>query len=1264
MVVVVLCSGIASQASAQQYFTWQGDDGNNNWKNSKNWGQNPGSGAVPDADNHFVGFNDNGNRRNIDVNGNIRDVGGFSILVNNVDYTFNNGTIRNFGNLAAETNGRSAVFSSDIEYQQVATGNWTGSGNGATFDSGLAGTGTINVLSGRFTFNAAGSYAGTMRIDRALTAPTQITLNNGNALQNAVVILQRDNLLNTSGLNTRLAALGGEGDLAVSGNLTLGTSAGRGNVTYSGSLTCGGFGKTLAFIGDKNQRFTGNVSSFAAINSIGGAGELLFDGATVSTPILTVDGSAVTLINGADATLGLSGPSNGSVLTVRNGGTFEISNSTVTAASLAGNGNIVLDDPTSAVALTVGQVGSHTPDSTFSGNISGIGSLRKVGGGTLTLNGSNSWSGDTLIDAGTLTIAGNHALSDSDVVVAAGASLVQSGSRLRINSLTGAGDVALNGANNGIDIGGGETTTFSGSINGGASTRFDVSGGTLTLTGQSSFGWLVTAGSGKVILDGATVELTGTNSIGGRDVSIVGGTSVNVNDGLVSVDGAVLVSGAGTSVVGTGSTRGFGAFTVQQGANYETGTLAPQGEFSVLSGASLTADTVQLLPGSMFVNSQLRVAGANSTLTTGAMDLGISASLVVEDGGSLFVSGDTNNDSDFSLGGTGTAITVNGGTLITGTLNRTNTTMPTLAISDPVDGVALTVGTNDGDSVWDGVITDAAGGAGTVRKVGTGALTLSAANTYSGGVVLEAGRLRLANSQAAGTGSITALGGTLDYANFVSVGNTIDLQGDLTMQVSGNGATHTGDIGETGSSYTLRKTGSGTLRLTGSNSSTGGFELLGGTLSALNPAALGSGDIVAGGAEKLLLEESGTYANDIVLQDSLLLETGSVNLLLTGTISETGGSFGLQTRVLNTLTLAGASTFTGGVRHGSGELRLDHNQALGTGDLSIIGFAQLALAGATSVANNVDFDADAVIIVPQGVRELSGTLSEIGGPRRITTRGTGTLVLSGNSTIAGTLSVGGAGLTLVTDDAAGTAAIDLAPSATLSYADGVRIANPLTLNGQVDLNVDIGSAVQSGTIAEAGANKGIVKTGAGTLTLLASSSYTGDTSIESGTLSLAEAYLADTADVFLAGAATLQLTHTETDVINKFILGGFSRGIGTHGAIGSGADFEWPEITGTGLLEVTSFTGLAGDYNADGTVNLADYTVWRDHLGSPAGTLLNDPNAEVIGPAQYTTWKTNFGNTLPPVSSLAQTTVPEPSTGFLLTLLALMGTYHCRLAKH
>ncbi|WP_145286957.1 hypothetical protein [Pirellulimonas nuda] len=94
-----------------------------------------------------------------------------------------------------------------------------------------------------------------------------------------------------------------------------------------------------------------------------------------------------------------------------------------------------------------------------------------------------------------------------------------------------------------------------------------------------------------------------------------------------------------------------------------------------------------------------------------------------------------------------------------------------------------------------------------------------------------------------------------------------------------------------------------------------------------------------------------------------------------------------------------------------------------------------------------------------------------------------------------------------------------------------------------------------------------------------------------------------------------------------------------------------------GVLSVAAAAPLlAGDYNNDGAVDAADYAVWRDNLGAPAGTLQNDPNSSAIGQAQYDTWKANFG--LPAGSgqgSAANTPVPEPSAGILLMMGVALG---------
>jgi hypothetical protein len=76
---------------------------------------------------------------------------------------------------------------------------------------------------------------------------------------------------------------------------------------------------------------------------------------------------------------------------------------------------------------------------------------------------------------------------------------------------------------------------------------------------------------------------------------------------------------------------------------------------------------------------------------------------------------------------------------------------------------------------------------------------------------------------------------------------------------------------------------------------------------------------------------------------------------------------------------------------------------------------------------------------------------------------------------------------------------------------------------------------------------------------------------------------------------------------------------------------------------------LGGDYNDNGVVDAADYTVWRDNLGGAAGTLTNDVDGGMIGQAQYETWKANFGMTTGMgQGALGHEAVPEPAAWILL----------------
>ena len=82
------------------------------------------------------------------------------------------------------------------------------------------------------------------------------------------------------------------------------------------------------------------------------------------------------------------------------------------------------------------------------------------------------------------------------------------------------------------------------------------------------------------------------------------------------------------------------------------------------------------------------------------------------------------------------------------------------------------------------------------------------------------------------------------------------------------------------------------------------------------------------------------------------------------------------------------------------------------------------------------------------------------------------------------------------------------------------------------------------------------------------------------------------------------------------------------------------------------FSGIEGDFNGDGIVDAADYTVWRDNLGADESTGILNGNGDggTVDNSDYALWVANFGNTAPPASAeVSQTAaVPEPTSLILI----------------
>jgi hypothetical protein len=94
----------------------------------------------------------------------------------------------------------------------------------------------------------------------------------------------------------------------------------------------------------------------------------------------------------------------------------------------------------------------------------------------------------------------------------------------------------------------------------------------------------------------------------------------------------------------------------------------------------------------------------------------------------------------------------------------------------------------------------------------------------------------------------------------------------------------------------------------------------------------------------------------------------------------------------------------------------------------------------------------------------------------------------------------------------------------------------------------------------------------------------------------------------------------------------------------------------TNFLIVVAIPGLAGDYNNDGAVDTADYTIWRDQLGKHVPLQNETASPGNVDQADYDVWRTNFGKKAAGAGSVVHSTsqVPEPAAIFLATLCLMI----------
>ncbi|WP_176206673.1 autotransporter-associated beta strand repeat-containing protein, partial [Salmonella enterica] len=491
-------------------------------------------------------------------------------------------------------------------------------------------------------------------------------------------------------------------------------------------------------------------------------------------------------------------------------------------------------------------------------------SLIKQGAGTLILNAENTYTGGTTISGGTLVATNVDALGSGDVTDDATLELNTGGTF--DNAISGSGQVVKSGD-------GALTLSGSNTYTGGTL----ISGGTLVASNVEALG------TGDVT-DNATLALNAggdfTNNIGGTGRVEKSGDKTLTLSGSNTYTGGTLISG-GTLVandvnaLGTGDVTDNATLALNTGGDFinnigGTGRVEKSGDDTLTLSGSNTYTGGTLINGGTLVASNVEALGTgdvtdNATLalnTGGTFDNAISGS------GQVVKSG----DKMLTLSG---ANSYSGGTLISdGTLVASN--VEALGTGDVTNNATLELNTG-------GDFTNNISGSGQVEKSGDDALTLSGANSYSGGTLISDGTLVATNVEALGTGNVT------DNATL-----EMNTGGDFDNAISGSGQ--------------VVKSGDKTLTLSGANSYTGGTTISGGTLVASNVEALGSGDVT----------------NDAVLE----LNTGG------DFINSIGGTGRVEKSGDETLTLSGSNTYTGGTLISGGTLIASNVEALGTGDVT------------------------------------------------------------------------------------------------------------------------------------------------------------------------------------------------------------------------------------------------------------------------------------------------------------------------------------------
>lgn len=559
------------------------------------------------------------------------------------------------------------------------------------------------------------------------------------------------------------------------------------------------------------------------------------------------------------------------------GGTLDITDAESNEANiggLTGTGTVTLADEEDSSVLVVAGGGTYT----FAGILEGTdGALTIDFESELTLSGVNTYTGPTRIDAGSLIITGNGSLSNESIVTVEGDFYIDEANNSQtIGVIAGQGTIYL--GDNGLITDLSSSFEFSGQIDGTASSSLTIqNGGNLTLSGS-------VVGATSITISGATITKPLNGDLGSGEITMENTMDTVPTLALASgseVSNTLNIADGDTAAISVNSGTATLSGVVQNAGGGDGGILRKTGfQILALSGANTYNGGTELNEGQITVSNNAALGDA-------------SGSLNMADSTTLGFSGNFTVSNNISLSGDATI----------------ETGANTPEISGDISGAFV------------------------LTKSGSGTLTLSGTNTYSGGTFIGDGQITASTNSALGSGSVTMEDETtLSLDPSLTLSNNIILSDENTgtVSVSSGSSTLSGVISGTESIFI--KSGNGTLVLSGTSTYTGITDVSAGTLivsgsidststvdiasgatfvltttgsKMFNRNIDGAGDFVKQGSGTITLAGNDhAYTGSTTVSDGTLVVTGDIQL--SSSISVASGAL-----------LKGTGTVPGGIISGS-----------------------------------------------------------------------------------------------------------------------------------------------------------------------------------------------------------------------------------------------------------------------------------------------------------------------------------------------------------